>query len=74
MAVGVGINGWLALVELVRLIDRRQKSLHRRSDKIFGSLYASLELHLDYFILMLLVAIHILGVYLLGRICACSLV
>jgi hypothetical protein len=64
-----GRHSWLALalVEFVRLIVRRQKSLHKRSDKIFGSLYAGLELHLDYFILMLLVAIRILGVYLLGR-------
>lgn len=68
------LAGWLALVELVRLIDidRRQKSLHKRPDKIVESLDASLELHLDYFILALLVAVSILGVS--GRICACSLV
>ena len=64
------LAGWLALVELVRLIgiDRRQRSLlHKRPDKIVESLDASLELHLDYFILALLVAISILGVS--GRMC-----
>ena len=63
VAVGVGIHGWLWPVELVRLIDRRQKSLHKRPDRLVESLDASLELHLDYSILALLVAIHILGVY-----------